>query len=121
MKQRIDSNFQRASMWSSHGETMNAIYKKIDSQKDTVFLIDEPENGLSVRSQYMLINKIKKGIENGCQFILATHSVILMQEFENLFNLEVMDYNTFEDFINSQKNKTWKKVVYEKLSDKNIK
>lgn len=109
IKGRIETKFQIAAIWSSHGETMRAVHSKIDTEKNALFMIDEPEAGLSLRSQYELIEKIKKAIENGCQFILATHSLVLMQEFGNIFDLEKMEYTTFDDFVSRQKNGTWKK------------
>jgi len=116
IKGRIENKFQIAAVWSSHGETMRAIHSKIDTEKDVLFMIDEPEAGLSLRSQYELIEKIKKSIENGCQLILATHSLILMQEFGNIFDLEKMEYTTFDDFIDRQKNGMWTKPPCENSS-----
>ena len=101
--------FQLGAMWSSHGETIRAIYNGMEKKKNVLFMIDEPESGLSIRSQFELVEKIKKCLENGCQLVLSTHSMILMREFGNIFDLEKMEYTTFEEFMERQQNETWVK------------
>lgn len=74
----------------SNGETaMHYFINKID--KNCVYLLDEPENSLSVSYQLDL----KKFIEDSarfykCQFVISTHSPILLSlENAKIYNLDV--------------------------------
>ncbi|MDR7128192.1 putative ATPase [Algoriphagus sp. 4150] len=62
----------------SHGE---GFLKVLEGrlQAEGIYLIDEPEAALSPQRQLALFSLIKNLAENhGCQFIIATHSPILM-------------------------------------------
>jgi predicted ATPase len=62
----------------SHGE---GFLKVLEGrlQAEGIYLIDEPEAALSPQRQLALFSLIKNLSENhGCQFIIATHSPILM-------------------------------------------
>ena len=41
--------------------------------------MDEPESALSFRGQLSLLRAIHDGINSGSQFVLATHSPLLMR------------------------------------------
>lgn len=60
----------------SHGEgfldTMNAL------EPNGLYLMDEPEAALSVQGQFTFLTQMKLLVEKGCQFIIATHSPILL-------------------------------------------
>lgn len=43
-----------------------------------LYLLDEPESALSFQAQVALISTIVEGVERGSQFIIATHSPLLM-------------------------------------------
>lgn len=61
----------------SHGEG----YLKLFQERlvpGGLYLLDEPEAALSPLRQLSLISLIKSMIKNNCQFIIATHSPILM-------------------------------------------
>ncbi len=61
----------------SHGETLlNVLKSRIIPQG--LYLLDEPETPLSPLRQLTLISLLKEKLEQGCQFIIATHSPILM-------------------------------------------
>ena len=62
----------------SHGEGfLKVLQSRI--QPEGIYLIDEPEAALSPQRQLALFSLIKNLAENeGCQFIIATHSPILM-------------------------------------------
>ncbi len=62
----------------SHGEGfLKVLQSRI--QPEGLYLIDEPEAALSPQRQLALFSLIKNLAENeGCQFIIATHSPILM-------------------------------------------
>lgn len=59
----------------SHGEAFLSI---INEFKTGLFIFDEPESALSPQRQLALIVKIKELVKQGSQFIIATHSPILL-------------------------------------------
>jgi predicted ATPase len=62
----------------SHGEGFLKVLQG-RLQSEGIYLIDEPEAALSPQRQLALFSLIKNLAENeGCQFIIATHSPILM-------------------------------------------
>ena len=61
----------------SHGEAfLNVFEKRLVS--NGLFILDEPETPLSPLRQLALIQLMKSAVEAGGQFIVATHSPILM-------------------------------------------
>jgi predicted ATPase len=61
----------------SHGESVLAL-ATIRLGSDGLFIFDEPEAALSVTSQLAFIALIQQAVVSGSQFILATHSPILI-------------------------------------------
>ena len=62
----------------SHGEAFLALFQT-RLVPDGLFLLDEPEAPLSPRRQIALLAMMKDAVENeGAQFLVATHSPILM-------------------------------------------
>lgn len=61
----------------SHGESFLALLRA-RLTPGGLFLLDEPEAALSPQSQLAFIAMIKDAIDEGSQFIMATHSPILM-------------------------------------------
>lgn len=61
----------------SHGESFLELFQS-RFQPDGLYLIDEPEAPLSPMRQLTLLSMIKQMVEQNCQFIIATHSPILM-------------------------------------------
>lgn len=61
----------------SHGESFLSLLKN-RFFGDGLYILDEPEAALSVGSQFSLLVLIKKLVETNSQFIIATHSPILM-------------------------------------------
>ena len=61
----------------SHGESFISIIEDKFSSKGLYFL-DEPEAALSVRHLFQLMTTIHDMAQRGSQFIIATHSPILM-------------------------------------------
>ncbi len=62
---------------NSHGEAFLRIFEK-RLERPGVYILDEPEASLSPTRQLALIGLISERVERGSQFILATHSPILM-------------------------------------------
>jgi predicted ATPase len=62
---------------ASHGEAfLNLFMQRLVPQG--LFLLDEPEAALSPQSQLGFLAMIRDSIQTGSQFIIATHSPILM-------------------------------------------
>lgn len=61
----------------SHGEAMKAFYQN-RLGKNSLYIFDEPESSLSLANQIDFIEQILKLSRQGSQFIIATHSPILM-------------------------------------------
>jgi predicted ATPase len=61
----------------SHGESFLAL---IDSRmtEDGLYLLDEPESALSFHGQLKLLATMHDACANGAQFVIATHSPVLM-------------------------------------------
>src|SRR5687768_15329353 len=61
----------------SHGEAfLWVIENRFGAQ--SLFILDEPEAALSPQRQLVLLGLIHRHVSRGCQFIIATHSPILM-------------------------------------------
>lgn len=60
----------------SHGESFLAYFQSFD--QEGLYIMDEPEAALSPQRQLTLFIQIAKMAENGSQFIIASHSPILL-------------------------------------------
>lgn len=90
--------------WSSHGEAMGAILMSKLKSFHGIILIDEPESGLSIRSQFALCDALRRAQERGCQLIVATHSIILMEAFpDRLYSMEHHQPMSAKEFIAAQR------------------
>lgn len=96
----------------SHGESFLALFENRLHQG--LFILDEPEAALSPKKQLAFLAIMDERVKSGnCQFIIATHSPILMSypganiyEFENNVVKEVKyfeteHYKVSKDFLNS--------------------
>ena len=61
----------------SHGEAFLALVTN-RFRGDSLFILDEPESALSPTRQLSLLMEMERLIGENCQFVLATHSPILM-------------------------------------------
>lgn len=61
----------------SHGESFLALALNRFGPQG-LYLLDEPEAALSVQGQLTLLSRIHQLASQGCQFIIATHSPILL-------------------------------------------
>ncbi len=87
----------------SHGESFLSLVQNRFSGKG-LYILDEPEAALSPQSTLLLLAEIKRLVEKDSQFIIATHSPILMAfpeaaVFEFSENgIEKKDYKETEHF-----------------------
>lgn len=61
----------------SHGESFLALFER-HLRGAGLYFFDEPEAALSPQSQLTLLREIFQGAERGSQFVIATHSPILL-------------------------------------------
>ena len=81
----------------SNGETaMRYFTEHID--ENAIYLLDEPENSLSVQLQIDLAKYIRDSARSfGCQFIISTHSPILLSiEHAKIYDLDSYPVTTKE-------------------------
>lgn len=89
----------------SHGEVMLPLILASKSSKEgcKTFFFDEPEAGLSLRSQNKILKHLKELAKNN-QVFIATHSLIIIQQTKEVLSLEHKKWMTSKEFIKSQKN-----------------
>lgn len=61
----------------SHGESFFSIFLNKFGERG-IYILDEPEAALSPSRQMAMLTRIKELVDLNCQFIIATHSPILM-------------------------------------------
>lgn len=66
--------------------------------RDAIYLLDEPENSLSIKYQIDLAKYISDSARHfGCQFIISTHSPILLSiEQAKIYDLDSRPVSTKE-------------------------
>lgn len=94
----------------SHGESFLAYFQSFD--REGLYIMDEPEAALSPQRQLSLLIQIAKMADAGSQFIIASHSPILLGipgadiltfeggEIRRCSYEETESYQTMEIFIN---------------------
>lgn len=73
----IESYGGRSLHEQSHGEAFFALFNK-RLRGDGFYLFDEPEAALSPLRQLAFLSRLHELVEDGSQFLIATHSPILM-------------------------------------------
>jgi predicted ATPase len=61
----------------SHGQSFLALADSRFADRG-LYLMDEPESALSIQGQMRLLRLVHDGVARGAQFVLATHSPLLM-------------------------------------------
>lgn len=79
-----DSLFKLNYVDKSHGENVKAILDFAQEFKSKTIMLDEPESGLSIKSQIELIGKIKE-LSKHNQLFVITHSKFLIDAFEEVY------------------------------------
>lgn len=73
----MESQYQGKLEHKSHGESFLQFFKS-RFQSNGLYLLDEPETPLSPLKQIAFISMLKEMVEQNAQFIIATHSPIIM-------------------------------------------
>ena len=110
--ERYTVNGKAVKSWhdKSHGEAFLNIFD--DWSQGGLYLMDEPESALSPKNQMRLLSIMHRHAQNGSQFIISTHSPILLaykyaeikNVDDNLQRIEYRDteiYQTYKLFLDS--------------------
>lgn len=92
-----DSLFKLNYSDKSHGENVKAILDFAQEFKGKTVLLDEPESGLSIKSQIELIEKIKE-LSKCNQLFIITHSKFLIDAFEEVYYFDEHKWLSKEKF-----------------------
>ncbi|MBK5722121.1 AAA family ATPase [Dysgonomonas sp. Marseille-P4677] len=92
----------------SHGESFLALVKNRFSGNG-LYILDEPESALSVANQLSLLVMMKELVDKNSQFIIATHSPILMA-YPNADIYDVTDNGL--NLINYEDTEHYKLIKY---------
>ncbi|HPD01262.1 MAG TPA: AAA family ATPase [Acetivibrio sp.] len=95
----------------SHGEAFFAVFMN-KFRKRGIYILDEPESALSPSRQMAMISRMHQLVEEGSQFIIATHSPIIMSYpdsiiyqikngFERVKYNETDNYQIMKAFVNN--------------------
>ena len=92
-----------SSRFMSHGESLRKFTVDIiHKAENSVIFLDEPEASLSIKNQYKLAQNLWDASKT-CQFVIATHSMPIIESLARVYDLENKKWVSSFDFINSQK------------------
>lgn len=85
-------------MWNteSHGETREGVLLGILSYNFDFLILDEPEQGLSLRNQKKYFNKLK---DLGKHIIIITHSKVVIELSKEVFDVEAMQWKSSDNYL----------------------
>ncbi len=87
------------SHFQSHGEVLLPIMLHCTKEKNKIFLLDEPESGISLKNQVKMFNAFMEAVENGCQIFVATHSYVIIKKCEKVFCLNKKAWTSSEAYL----------------------
>jgi len=108
----IDSYGGRSLHEQSHGESFFAVFQNQFKGKG-IYILDEPEAALSPSRQMSMLTRMHELVRDGSQFIIATHSPIIMayphacvyqinEGFEQVKYEDTEHYQVMRSFINNK-------------------
>ena len=105
-KNNVSMEAQLMPYFLSHGETvmeiLTALEQKID-EDPSVWIIDECDSGLSIRSCFMVAKMFKRAAEAGHQLLIVVYSQTIMEEFDEVLSVEHKKWMSSGEYIASQK------------------
>ena len=72
------------------------IYLKYFLQKGNTLIIEEPENHIHPKNQFILVKYLVKAINEGLNIIITTHSEYIVEKFNNFIRLGNANDELFE-------------------------
>lgn len=97
----------------SHGESFLSFFQT--NELEGIYIMDEPEAALSPQSQLVLLIQIVKMANNGSQFIIATHSPILL----GMPDIEIYSFDKDDIYLCRYEETECYKVMKLFLDDRN--
>lgn len=73
----INQLHSRDLLSASHGEAYLSFFSS-RMRDDYLYLLDEPETPLSIQNQLSLLSMMDEAVKKNCQFVIATHSPVIM-------------------------------------------
>jgi predicted ATPase len=102
-KSYVDTLSDIKSRFVSHGEfNLNVVIGLASKEKDAVFLMDEPDTALSIRSISVLVKTFAQMALNGCQVIAAVHNPYIIQALSVVCDMESRQWVMPKEFITKQ-------------------
>lgn len=102
----IDSKLQFSVAAASSGQgTLMQVAASLVKPNVDIFILDEPERGLSRSNEHLMAITLAKGIEQNpnSQFIINTHSEIIMRTLKtSVLNLPECSYISIDDYFEKQ-------------------
>lgn len=94
---KLSSHFQ------SHGEVLKSMtIDLLNKQNEScVLFMDEPESALSIKNQVNLFESIQNILKKGCQVIIATHCLTLIQKVDWVYDMELNQWVKSNHFIDN--------------------
>ena len=89
-KGRIDTQFQIASIFRSHGEVNKSIFEKMVNTKfkdPILIIVDEVDMALSIRSCHKLVMMLKVLEKNNHQVLAILHNPIVISGFDDVLSI----------------------------------
>lgn len=89
-------------MWSaeSHGETregvLQGVLQVVKKEKMDFLIIDEPEQGLSLKNQKKYLDELKN---TGKNIIIITHSKVFVENVDKVFDVETMKWINTQEYL----------------------
>jgi len=87
----------------SHGESLIPIIDYIlDNSINYTIFMDEPETALSLKNQLRFSKKIIESSEKrNNQIIISTHSLLIIKQFDEIFDMETKKWIKTNDYLKS--------------------
>lgn len=98
-------NSEESTVTCSHGEKLFPILESVKNHTGSLILLDEPDSGLSIGKIEEFVRVIKGTIEHGSEYIIATHSPVLMSKVSKVFNMESGEYEDSAYYLDRKWNR----------------
>jgi predicted ATPase len=79
IRNNTDMLLQLRSMFSSHGEILQATFSTLRLPENTCLLLDEPESGQDFDHVLSLRSAMDRAVAHGIQIIVATHQFLFWE------------------------------------------
>jgi predicted ATPase len=87
LKHEIEHMYDVASHFMSHGEAIFPMVSAVETMKDIVVFVDEPEAAVSLKNQKIIYDSFIEAEKNNCQLIICTHSYVLIKNCDEVFDM----------------------------------